>query len=73
MPLEGTYLAWVDVSTCCNNVAAYCDHILQQTGVWLNPGTMYGPHSGEGYLRINIACPRNLLLVAINRISKYEK
>ena len=68
MPMEGTYLVWVDVLACCDNVAAYCDQILQQTGVWLNPGTMYGPQSGEGYLRINIACPRSILLEALGRI-----
>lgn len=67
MPLEGTYLVWVDVSACCDNVADYCDHIFQQTGVRFNPGTMYGSESGEGYLRINIACPRSLLMEALNR------
>ena len=73
MPLEGTYLVWVDVSAACSvnggSATVYCDHLLQQTGVWLNPGTMYGPVSGEGYLRINIACPRSLLMEALERIS----
>ena len=73
MPLEGTYLVWVDVSLCCNSVAAYTDSILRSTGVWLNPGTMYGPVSGEGYVRINIACPRSRLLDALRRISEYNK
>ena len=68
MPLEGTYLAWVDVSACCDRVAAYCDRIMREAKVWLNPGTMYGPQSGEGYLRINIACPRSLLMEALSRI-----
>ena len=68
MPLEGTYLVWVDVSVCCDSVATYCDRILKEAKVWLNPGTMYGPQSGEGYLRINIACPRTLLLEALERI-----
>ena len=72
MPLEGTYLAWVDVSAACqvngDTVAAYCDRILREAKVWLNPGTMYGPLSGEGYLRINIACPRSLLTEALERI-----
>ena len=70
MPLEGTYLVWVDVSACCDSVAAYCEDILEKGRVWVNPGTMYGPKSGEGYLRINIACPRSLLLEALNRITK---
>jgi cystathionine beta-lyase len=72
MPLEGTYLAWVDVSLCCNSVAAYTARIMEETGVWMNPGTMYGIKSGEGYLRINLACPRSLLLEALNRIASMD-
>lgn len=68
MPLEGTYLVWVDVSACCNSVTAYTDRILSEAKVWLNPGTMYGSQSGEGHLRINIACPHSLLLEALERI-----
>ena len=68
MPLEGTYLAWVDVSRCCDSVAAYADGILREAKVWLNPGTMYGTKSGEGFLRINLACRRSLLMEALQRI-----
>ena len=70
MPLEGTYLVWVDVLQCTGKVADYCDGLMRNAKVWLNPGTMYGPQSGEGYLRINIACPRSLLMEALNRIVK---
>jgi len=97
MPMEGTYLVWVDVSAVIvpsgfaagspstvpssspagspatvrfDSVETYCSHLLQQTGVWLNPGTMYGPVSGEGYVRINIACPRPLLMEALQRIAQ---
>ena len=72
MPLEGTYLAWVDVSLCCDNVAVYCEQLIQEAKVWLNPGTMYGPQSGEGYLRINLACPRSRLLEALQRIANIK-
>lgn len=70
MPLEGTYLVWVDVSQCCDHVATYCERILEEAKVWVNPGTMYGPQSGEGFIRINIACPRSLLIEALNRMIK---
>lgn len=71
MPMEGTYLAWVDVSGVCgDSVATYCEDLIKQTKVWLNPGTMYGKESGKGYLRINLACPRSLLIEALERISK---
>ena len=73
MPLEGTYLVWVDCSASSDNVAAYCDHILREARVWLNPGTMYGPKSGEGFLRINIACPRSLLMEALSRIKNMPR
>lgn len=69
-PLEGTYLVWVDVSACCSDTATYCDRILKDAKVWLNPGTMYGAESGKGYIRINIACPRSRLMDALERIKK---
>lgn len=45
---------------------------MEEKGVWMNPGTMYGVNSGEGYLRINLACPRSLLLEALNRIASID-
>jgi cystathionine beta-lyase len=50
----------------------YADLLMEKTGVWVNPGTMYGPQSGEGYIRINIACPRSRLMEALGRIAKLK-
>lgn len=72
MPLEGTYLVWIDCSACCDQAATYCEDILREARVWVNPGTMYGPQSGEGYLRINIACPRSRLMEALERIKNMK-
>ncbi len=47
---------------------ALCDRLLDEAKVWLNPGTMYGPQSGEGYVRINIATQRSRLIEALKRI-----
>jgi cystathionine beta-lyase len=66
--LEGTYLPWVDVSALGVSSQHLCDRIMSEAKVWVNPGTMYGAQSGEGYIRINIACPRSLLLEALKRI-----
>ena len=49
---------------------AYADHLLRDYHVWVNPGTMYGPQSGEGYIRMNIACPQSLLKEALSRIKE---
>ena len=70
--LEGTYLPWVDITATEMTSQAYCDCLLSEAKVWVNPGTMYGPDSGEGYIRLNIACPRSRLLEALERIAKVE-
>lgn len=68
--LEGTYLVWVDVSALGEPVEQLCDRLLQKGKVWVNPGTMYGAESGKGYLRINIACPRGLMMEGLKRIKE---
>ena len=67
-PLEGTYLPWVDVSAMGIPVDELCDRLLREAKVWINPGTMYGPESGKGYVRFNIATQRSRLLEALERI-----
>ena len=66
--LEGTYLPWIDITATGMTSQEYSDLLLRKAKVWVNPGTMYGPQSGEGYIRMNIACPRSLLMEALQRI-----
>ena len=66
--LEGTYLPWIDITATGMTSQKYSDLLLRKAKVWVNPGTMYGPQSGEGYIRMNIACPRSLLMEALQRI-----
>jgi cystathionine beta-lyase len=66
--LEGTYLVWIDVSALGEPVEQLCERLLNKGKVWVNPGTMYGTESGMGYIRINIACPRNRLIEGLKRI-----
>ena len=66
--LEGTYLPWVDITATGMTSQQYADLILEKAKVWVNPGTMYGPQSGEGYIRLNIATQRSRLMEALERI-----
>ena len=66
--LEGTYLPWVDVSAMDIPVETLCHRLLHEAKVWINPGTMYGPQTGEGYVRFNIATQRTRLMEALQRI-----
>ena len=72
-PLEGTYLPWVDITATGMTSQEYADYLMQENHVWVNPGTMYGPQSGEGYIRLNISCPRSQLMEALERIGKINK
>ena len=66
--LEGTYLPWVDVSAMGIPVDTLCQRLLLEAKIWINPGTMYGPETGKGYVRFNIATQRSRLIEALNRI-----
>ena len=67
-PLEGTYLVWIDITATGLTAQQYADRLLDEAHVWVNPGTLYGQPSGEGYIRVNIACPRSRLMEALQRI-----
>ena len=66
--LEGTYLPWVDISAMNITAQSLCEKLLDEAKVWVNPGTMYGQKTGEGYIRFNIATQRSLLKEALERI-----
>ena len=68
--LEGTYLPWIDISAMGVTSKALCDRLVKEAKVWINPGSMYGLESGEGYIRVNIACPRSRLQEALQRIKQ---
>lgn len=71
-PLEGTYLVWLDCrSLGCPSVLLEKE-LLEKARVRLNAGKPYG-EGGEGFLRINIACPRALLEEGLNRIANLLK
>jgi len=67
--LEGTYLVWVDHRALGISTDELFNRLLNEGHVWVSPGTMYGPQTGEGFIRINIACPRSQLNEALKRIA----
>jgi len=69
MEPEGTYLLWIDFSGLGLTDADLRKRIEQKAKVWLDHGTMFGPE-GEGYQRINIACPRKTLVEAMDRLKR---
>ena len=70
LDLEGTYLAWVDVSSLDIPSAWLCDALKHEAHIWFTPGTEYG-WAGEGYLRINLATSRAILTEALDRLQSW--
>lgn len=68
MRLEGTYLVWVDVRPSGLTSDEVTEKLLKEGKVQVNSGTMYGQTTGEGYIRINIACPRATLIEGLKRM-----
>jgi cystathionine beta-lyase len=58
LPLEGTYLVWVDCRSLGVPSAQIAKTLLEKGNLRVNEGTMYGA-AGEGFIRLNIACPRS--------------
>lgn len=69
IPLQATYLVWLDCRAVITSAADFTDKLIHQEKLWLNPGTIYGD-AGEGFLRINIACPRSLLQDGLARLAR---
>ena len=66
---EGTYLLWLDFHDLGLTDSQLDDFIVKQARLWLDKGTMFGPE-GEGFQRINIACPRETLKRALNQLKQ---
>jgi len=69
LPLEATYLVWVNTSVLNKSSEELIQFMLESEHVWLNEGTVYGK-AGEGFIRLNIACPRAVLQEGLDRIKK---
>ena len=63
---EGTYLGWLD----CRSAGIEGEpgaFFMEKARVALNNGASFGP-GGEGYVRINFACPRETLTQALEQM-----
>ena len=75
-PLEGTYLMWLDCRCALKPgepqegfSERLATHLREKHGLVLSTGTIYGA-AGEGFERLNIACPRTRLLDGLNRLKE---
>ena len=66
--LQATYLAWVDCRASGLSSEDLGRKLLSDAKVRVSSGDIYG--EPDGFIRINLACPRARLLEALERIAK---
>lgn len=66
---EGTYLAWLDFRELGLTEEARQDLIIKKARLWLDSGAMFGK-DGEGFERINLACPRSVVKRALVQLER---
>ncbi len=66
---QGSYLVWLDCKGLNMNQPELVNFMLNRAKVKLNDGVTFGP-GGEGFMRINIACPRSIMEEGLERIKK---
>lgn len=66
---DASFLVWLDCRGLGLNHDQLIDFFQKECGLALNDGEMFGI-GGEGFMRLNVGCPRSLLSQALARIKK---
>jgi len=66
---EAMYLVWLDCRALDLDAKELDRLLFEEAGVYLENGAQYG-EDGAGFMRINIACPRAILVEALSRIGR---
>jgi cystathionine beta-lyase len=69
MPLEGTYLAWVDFSGTGMEEKEFIHRVQEKANIAVNHGSTFGA-GGENFLRFNLATPRTRIVEATKRLEE---
>lgn len=67
MKPEATYLVWLDFTAYGMKDKQLNKFLVEKAKVGLNNGIRFG-RNGDGFMRINIGCPRSIVEEALNRI-----
>lgn len=67
---QGTYLLWLDCRQLGLSDRALHKFFIEQAGIALSPGTLFGAVSGSGFMRLNMAAPRQTVMNALEAIAE---
>lgn len=68
---HATYLIWIDISSWGMDSKRAQKLLREKTGLFLSDGSIYGGN-GRNFLRMNLACPRNVLMDGLKRLKTQD-
>ncbi len=66
-PLQATYLAWIDCRATRLSSSEIAEILLDRGRIMISPGNIFG-QGGDGFIRLNFACPRQVLADGLRRL-----
>lgn len=64
---HATYLLWIDISKLCDDSDKFAAFLMDKVGLFISSGNNY---KGNGFIRMNIACPKSMVIDGLNRLKK---
>lgn len=68
VPAKATYLLWLDCRNIIGDGTEFCRFVRSHSGLYLSDGNEY--RNGEGFLRMNLACPRKQVEDGLKRLKE---
>ena len=65
---DATYLLWIDCNALPGDLSELAEFIRKESGLYVCDGREYG--NGYGFLRMNLACRRELLKEGLERLKR---
>ncbi|MDO4288192.1 MAG: MalY/PatB family protein [Eubacterium sp.] len=65
---KATYLLWLDCQELTKDSQTLCQFIRRDSGLYLSEGAEY--RNGDGFLRMNLACPREQVMEGLKRLKR---
>lgn len=67
--MDATYLLWIDCSKAFLDTDAFCKYLKTKKGLYISEGSAFGKNA-KSFVRINIACPKEIMLEGLNRFKE---
>lgn len=69
---HATYLMWIDCSRVTDDSSEFAAALRRETGLYLSRGEVFGGNGGK-FVRMNLACPKSVMLDGLERLEKFVK